>query len=106
MTTHRTTFTIHIAFTDANTINKLADVQLAFKGGPLDGVTLSGFSVWQNKSGNGENVSFPARPYTTPKGEKKTFSYIHGESAGMSQLRTVILEAYRAAKRDRDAQHA
>jgi hypothetical protein len=54
--------------------------------------------VWASKNGNGENVTFPARPYTNNKSEKRTFSFIQGESAGMSQLRRVVLEAYREAK--------
>jgi hypothetical protein len=52
-----------------------------------------------SKSGNGENVTFPGRPCTNTKGEKKTVSFIHGgDAASMSQLRHVVLEAYREAK--------
>jgi hypothetical protein len=98
MQTHNTKFTIHIEFAAANTVNKLAEGHLAFKGGPLDGCTIGGFTVWASRSGNGENVTFPARPYTNAKGDKKTFSFIQGEVAGMSQLRHVVLEAYREAK--------
>jgi hypothetical protein len=97
MQTHNTKFTIHIEFAAANTVNKLAEGHLAFKGGPLDGCTIGGFTVWASRSGNGENVTFPARAYTTAKGDKKTFSFIQGEAAGMSQLRQVVLEAYREA---------
>ena len=53
--------------------------------------------MWASKSGHGENVTFPARPYTTANGEKKKFSLIQGDAAGMSQLRHVVLEAYRDA---------
>jgi hypothetical protein len=98
MKTHHTTFTVQIELAQSNNINKLAEGHLAFKGGPLDGLTLGGFTVWANKSGNGENVTFPGRPYTNTKGEKKTFSFIHGEGPAMSQLRHVVLDAYREAK--------
>jgi hypothetical protein len=98
MKTHTTTFTVQLELAPANTINKLAEGHLAFKGGPLDGCKLGGFTVWANKSGNGQNVTFPGRPYTSAKGDKKTFSFIQGESAGMSQLRHVVLEAYREAE--------
>jgi hypothetical protein len=98
MKTHTTTFTVQLELAPANGINKLAEGHLAFKGGPLDGCTLGGFTVWENRTGTGQNVTFPGRPYTDAKGDKKTFSFIHGESAGMSHLRSVVLKAYREAK--------
>jgi len=98
MKTHNTKFTVQIELAQANTVNRLADGHLIFKGGPLDGCKLGGFTVWASQTGNGENVTFPARPYTNNKGEKRTFSFIQGESAGMSQLRHLMLEAYREAK--------
>ena len=98
MKTHTTKFTVQIDLAPSNVVNKLAEGHLAFKSGPLDGLLLGGFTVWASKSGNGENVTFPGRPYTNTKGEKKTFSFIHGESAGLSQLRHVVLEAYRDVK--------
>jgi hypothetical protein len=96
MKTHNTKFTVHIELAAANTVNKLAEGHLAFKGGPLDGCTVGGLTVWASRSGNGENVT--ARAYSNGNGEKKTFSFIQGEAAGMSQLRHVVLEAYRDAK--------
>jgi hypothetical protein len=98
MTTHTTQFTVQIELAEANTIGKLAEGHLAFRGGPLDGIKLGGFTIWTSKSGDGANVTFPGRPYTNPKGEKKTFSFMHGDAASMSQLRHVVLEAYREAK--------
>ena len=32
---------------------KLADAELHFSGGPLDGLKLIGFSVWERRNGNG-----------------------------------------------------
>ena len=105
MTTHRTTFTIHIELAQPNTVNRLADGYLTFKGGPLDGCRLGGFTVWQNRRDDGQNVTFPARPYTAKGGDKRTFSFIQGESAGLSQLRAVVLAAYEQAKRDEASDH-
>ena len=44
---------------------KLADAELHFTGGELDGLRLIGFSIWARKDGTGQNVTFPARQFTT-----------------------------------------
>ena len=44
-----------------NPPGKLADAELHFTDGPLEGLKLIGFSVWERKSGTGRNVTFPAR---------------------------------------------
>jgi hypothetical protein len=46
-----------------NPPGKLADAELHFSGGPLDGLKLIGFAVWERKNG-GRNVTFPARQYS------------------------------------------
>ena len=97
MATHTTKFTVQIELAQSNSNNRLADGHLAFKGGPLDGCNLGGFTIWQNKRGDGENVTFPARPYVNGQGDKRTFSFIQGDSASLSQLRSLVLEAYRQA---------
>jgi len=47
-----------------NPPGKLADAELHFTEGPLDGLKLIGFSIWERRSGNGRNVTFPARQYS------------------------------------------
>ncbi len=37
---------------------KLADAELHFTGGELDGLKLIGFAVWARRDGHGENVTF------------------------------------------------
>jgi hypothetical protein len=37
---------------------KLADAEIHFAGGELDGLKLVGFAVWQVRNGHGKNVSF------------------------------------------------
>jgi hypothetical protein len=43
---------------------KLADAELHFTEGVLEGLKLVGFAVWERRSGNGRNVTFPSRQYT------------------------------------------
>ena len=100
MTTQHTpkvSVSVQMELVPVSTNNRLAEGKIVFKGGPLDGCSLVGFTVWQNRNGNGENVTFPARAYTNNKGEKRSFSYIQGDAASLSQLRQVVLEAYRTA---------
>ena len=47
-----------------NPPGKLADAELHFISGPLEGLKLIGFAVWERKTGNGRNVTFPARAYS------------------------------------------
>ena len=44
-----------------NPAGKLAEAELHFTQGPLDGLKLIGFAVWERRTGNGRNVTFPAR---------------------------------------------
>ncbi len=45
-----------------NPPGKVADAELHFEDGPLEGLKLIGFSIWERRGGaNGHNVTFPAR---------------------------------------------
>ena len=74
---------------------KLADVELHFNEGPLDGLKLIGFSVWERRVGNGRNVTFPARQYSV-NGEKRTFSLLRPivDVTAQDRLRELILAAF------------
>lgn len=74
---------------------KLADAELHFAGGPLDGLKLIGFSVWERKSG-GRNVTFPARQYSM-NGERRSYAILRPilDVASQHVLRDLILEAYK-----------
>jgi len=78
-----------------NPPGKLADAELHFSGGPLDGLKLIGFAVWERRSG-GRNVTFPARQYSV-NGERRSFALLRplDNSAAQDRLREVILEAYK-----------
>ena len=78
-----------------NPPGKLADAELHFTDGPLDGLKLIGFAVWERKGGNGRNVTFPARQYAV-NGERRSFALLRPslDSSAQNRLRDVILEAY------------
>lgn len=48
--------------------NKLADVEIYFDGGLLDGLKLVGASVWKAKKDGEVNVLVPARSYSSSAG--------------------------------------
>jgi hypothetical protein len=78
-----------------NPPGKLADAELHFSGGPLDGLKLIGFTVWERKTG-GRNVTFPARQYTV-NGERRSFSLLRPilDAAAQDRLRDMVLDAYK-----------
>jgi hypothetical protein len=78
-----------------NPPGKLADVELHFGEGALDGLKLIGFSVWERRNSNGRNVTFPARQYSV-NGERRSFSLLRPLADGNAQdkLRDLILQAY------------
>ena len=78
-----------------NPPGKLADAELHFSEGPLEGLKLIGFSIWERRGGNGRNVTFPARSYAV-NGERRTFALLRPivDSTAQSKLREIILEAF------------
>jgi hypothetical protein len=78
-----------------NPPGKLADAELHFSGGQLDGLKLIGFAVWERKSG-GRNITFPARQYSV-NGERRSFALLRPiiDSGSQDRLRDIILEAYK-----------
>jgi hypothetical protein len=79
-----------------NPPGKLADAELHFTEGVLDGLKLIGFSVWERRTGTGRNVTFPARQYTVG-GERRSFALLrptNGEAAAQERLRELILQAF------------
>jgi hypothetical protein len=78
-----------------NPPGKLADAELHFGEGALDGLKLIGFSIWERRNGNGRNVTFPARQYSV-NGERRSFALLRPLVDGNAQdrLRDLILQAY------------
>jgi len=63
----------------------------------LDGLKLIGFGVWERRTGDGRNVTFPARTYSV-NGERRSFSLLRpatGEPDATARVRDLILGAYR-----------
>ena len=76
---------------------KLADVELHFTGGELDGLKLIGFAIWERRDGKGLNVTFPARQFTVG-GDKRSFSLVRyvDNPVAQDRLRDFLLQAYLA----------
>lgn len=82
---------------------KLADAELHFTSGPLDGLKLIGFAVWERRDG-GRTVVFPARQYQV-NGERRSFALLRPASFGdgsdpSNGLRDLILDAFAAYERE------
>ena len=80
-----------------NPPGKLADAEVVFEAeaGPLSGMKLIGFSVWERRDG-GKNVTFPARQYSV-NGARRTFALLRPSSEDRSAqdaIREHILDAY------------
>ena len=78
-----------------NPPGKLADAELHFNDGPLEGLKLIGFSIWERRTGGGRNVTFPARQYAV-NGERRTFALLRpmGDTKAQDKLRELILNAF------------
>lgn len=76
-------------------VGKLADAELHFAEGPLAGLKLIGFGVWERRNGTGRNVTFPARQYSV-NGERRSFSLLRPivtDATAQDALRDLILQA-------------
>ena len=78
-----------------NPPGKLADAELHFTGGELEGLKLIGFGVWERRGGNGRNVTFPARSYAV-NGERRSFALLRPivDQTAQNRVRELVLEAY------------
>jgi len=79
-----------------NPPDKLAEAELHFSDGPLTGLKLVGFAIWQRRGGGqGRNVTFPSRSYAV-NGERRSFALLRPivDATSQDKLREQILEAY------------
>jgi len=74
---------------------KLADAELHFSEGVLEGLKLIGFAIWERRSGGGRNVTFPARQYSV-NGERRSFALLRPlvDATAQDRVRDLILQAY------------
>ena len=89
--------------TTGNPPGKLADAEVIFEAdaGPLSGMKLIGFAVWERRDG-GRNVTFPARQYSV-NGERRSFALLrpaNGELSAQEAIRQCILDAYSRVQAD------
>ena len=87
-------------------LGKLADAEVIFEAeaGPLSGMKLVGFAIWERRSGSGRNVTFPARQYSV-NGERRSFALLrpmNGDASAQEAVRDLILEAYSASEAQTD----
>ena len=80
---------------NGNPPGKLADAELHFSDGPLDGLKLVGFAIWERRGGKGRNVTFPARQYSV-NGERRSFALLRPvvDTSAQDRLRQFVLDAY------------
>ena len=78
-----------------NPPGQLAAAEIHFDSGPLEGLKLIGFSIWERRTGGGRNVTFPARQYSV-NGERRSFALLRpiGDATAQDRIRDLILEAY------------
>jgi hypothetical protein len=91
-------FTVHIIPNDkGNPPGKLADAELHFADGPLGGLKLIGFGIWERRGSSQRNVTFPARQYSV-NGERRSFALLRPVADLDAQLKVkeAILEAFEA----------
>lgn len=79
----------------SNPPGKLADAELHFEDGPLAGLKLIGFAIWERRVGAGRNVTFPARQYSV-NGERRSFALLRAiaDTAAQDRVRDAVLQAY------------
>src|SRR6187431_2420728 len=78
-----------------NPAGKLADAELHFTEGVLEGLKLVGFAVWERRSGSGRNVTFPSRQYTV-SGDRRSFALLRpvADATSQERVRDLVLQAY------------
>src|SRR5918992_6359991 len=88
--------TVKIVVNDkGNPPGKLADAELHFGDGPLAGLKLIGFAIWERRSGAGRNVTFPSRQYSV-NGERRSFALLRPitDVTAQERVRDLVLQAY------------
>jgi hypothetical protein len=72
---------------------KLAEAEIVFEEGVLQGLKLVGFAIWEGREGR--HVTFPSRPFTS-HGEHRVYTVLRPVTHPGAQepLRHLILQAF------------
>ena len=75
--------------------DKLADAEIHFIGGELEGLKLVGFAIWRRREGPGRSVTFPARQFIV-HGDRRNFALLRAvnDPAAQNRIRELVLRAY------------
>ena len=78
-----------------NPPGKLAEAELHFTSGALEGLKLIGFAIWERRGGGGRSVTFPARQYAI-NGERRSFALLRpiSDANAQQRVRDLVLDAY------------
>ena len=78
--------------------HKLADVELVFDEGPLEGLKLVGTAIWETREPSGDvSITFPARSFQG-EGGVRYFNFIRPQGmdkAPLDRLKDLIREEFR-----------
>jgi hypothetical protein len=77
--------------------HKLADVELVFDDGPLEGLKLVGTAIWAAGEPGEVSITFPARSYQG-EGGVRYYNFLRPEKDGraaMDRLKELIKDEYR-----------
>lgn len=76
-------------------LQKLADAELHFRGGDLDGLKLIGFAIWRRQGRNGCDVTFPSRELTV-NGRRRRYALLRavGQPIAQNRVRDRVLQVY------------
>lgn len=74
---------------------KLADAEIHFEGGELDGLKLVGFAVWKKRRGDGYDVTFPSRHFLV-HGERRNFTLLRwiSDRGAQERIAELVWRAY------------
>ncbi len=80
---------------DGGPAGKLADVELHFTAGALEGLKLLGFTIWEGRGDKGPSVSLPSRHYVV-NGERRSFTLLRpsGDAPAQDTLRDTLLAVF------------
>ena len=91
---------VRIVTSHHNPPGKLADAELHFTEGPLEGLKLIGFGIWERRNGQ-RTVTFPARQYSV-NGERRAFALLRPivDTEAQERVGDLVLQAYAANEND------